>query len=238
MIRAPFRLVPVVIAGATLLAACGTSDTASTITASTTPSSPTSQLAPVTVTTSATSTTATSSTTMPASQTASTQASTSTRASQSTTAAPTSTSTSMSKTDPAPKPETSAAPILDEHVLKTRQRFQSLAPDSLFSQFDSCAPNGVGESMACSGPVVGQFQFFASDAKAASTTQILTGLRSSRVIEDTGRFVIGWSTVGNTAIITVVDNDEGLVLQQLVSTDDINPTQRIYELGLAKKPQE
>ncbi|AKK05159.1 hypothetical protein CMUST_04075 [Corynebacterium mustelae] len=88
--------------------------------------------------------------------------------------------------------------------------------------------------MACTGKDVGQFQFFASDAKAASTTQLLTGLRNSRVIKDTGRFVVGWSTLGNTAIITVVDNEEGLVMQQMVSTDEIDPTKRIHELGLAE----
>lgn len=88
--------------------------------------------------------------------------------------------------------------------------------------------------MACTGKDVGQFQFFASDAKAASTTQLLTGLRNSRVIKDTGRFVVGWSTLGNTAIITVVDNEEGLVMQQMVSTDEIDPTKRIHELGLVE----
>ncbi len=123
----------------------------------------------------------------------------------------------------------------NDGVEKTRQMFGTLAPDSLFDQFDSCNPNGVEDSMACSGQEVGQFQFFASDSKAASTTQLLTGLRNSKVIKDTGQIVVGWSTLGNTAIITVVDNDNGLVLQQMVSTEEVDPTERIYELGLAEE---
>ena len=91
-------------------------------------------------------------------------------------------------------------------------------------------------SYDCSGPEIGQFQFFDSDSKAASTTQLLTELRSSRVVEDSGDRVVGWSTLGTSAIITVVDNREGLVMQQLISSDQEDPRQRIYELGLAKKP--
>lgn len=121
----------------------------------------------------------------------------------------------------------------DKTVTEARQTFGSLAPASLFDQFEVCTPNGVEGSLACSGKEVGQFQFFASDSKAASSTQLLTGLRNSRVIKDTGAFVVGWSTLGNTAVITVVDNEKGLVMQQMVSTDDVNPTERIYELGLA-----
>lgn len=123
----------------------------------------------------------------------------------------------------------------NDNVEKARKTFGSLAPDSLFDQFDSCNPNGVEDSMACTGKKVGQFQFFASDAKAASTTQLLTGLRTSKVIKDTGRMVVGWSTLGNTAIITVVDNDKGLVLQQMVSIDEVDPTKQIYKLGLAEE---
>lgn len=121
-------------------------------------------------------------------------------------------------------------------VEKARKTFSSLAPDSLFDAFDSCTATGVEGSMACQGPEVGQFQFFDSDAKAAYTTQLLTGLRNSRVINDTGRMVVGWSTLGGTAIITVVDNDLGLVLQQMVSVDEVDPTKKIYELGLAEEP--
>ncbi|MCS4531363.1 hypothetical protein N7326_02540 [Corynebacterium sp. ES2794-CONJ1] len=121
---------------------------------------------------------------------------------------------------------------LNGPVERTRDAFSTLAPDSLFAQFDSCQPNGVSDSMACTGPEVGQFQFFSSDAKAASTTQILTELRSSRVMYDSGRFVVGWSTVGNTAIITAIDNGLGLVMQQMVSTYDVDPKERISTLGL------
>lgn len=123
----------------------------------------------------------------------------------------------------------------NDNVEKARKMFGSLAPDSLFNQFDSCNPNGVEDSMACTGKEVGQFQFFASDAKAASTTQLLTGLRTSKVIKDTGRMVVGWSTLGNTAIITIVDNDKGLVLQQMVSIDEVDPTKQIYKLGLVEE---
>ena len=98
-------------------------------------------------------------------------------------------------------------------------------------------PNGVEGSLACSGKEVGQFQFFASDSKAASSTQLLTGLRNSRVIKDTGKLVVGWSTLGSTAVITVVDNEKGLVMQQMVSTETVDPTKRIYQLGLADESE-
>jgi len=88
-------------------------------------------------------------------------------------------------------------------------------------------------SYDCSGPEVGQFQLFDSDAKAASTTQLLTELRSSRIVEDNGTRVVGWSTLGTSAIITVVDNEKGQVLQQLVSSDQEDPRERIHKLGLS-----
>ncbi|WP_155871975.1 hypothetical protein [Corynebacterium rouxii] len=135
---------------------------------------------------------------------------------------------------------TSVPPKLDskhKNVQQAFEQFGALAPESLFAQFDTCDANGVQNSMACSGHAVGQFQFFKSDAKAASTTQLLTELRSSRVIEDTGRRVVGWSTLGGTAVITVVDNDNGLVMQQMVSTDEVDPAEHIYELGLAQAPK-
>ena len=69
-------------------------------------------------------------------------------------------------------------------------------------------------------------------AKASQTTQVLTELRSSRVIEDSGNRVVGWSMLGNTAILTVVDNDEGLIMQQMISTDQDDPEERLKELGL------
>lgn len=127
---------------------------------------------------------------------------------------------------------------LAEEIEEIYEIFQSLAPRTLFEQFDTCDPNGVENSSACTGAEVGQFQFFANNAKAASTTQLLTELRSSRVVEDTGSRIVGWTTMGTMSIITVVDNDEGLVLQQMVSSDRIDPEERIYELRLVEPPED
>lgn len=52
----------------------------------------------------------------------------------------------------------------------------------------------------------------------------------------TGSRIVGWTTMGTTSIVTVVDNDGGLVLQQMVSSDRIDPEDRIYELGLVEPP--
>ena len=159
------------------------------------------------------------------SETASTSASsgTSTKSSSKKTAAGTADATSTSK-----KQEADA---LEE----VRERFSTLAPEEFFDRFDDCAAGGLSGSFDCSGEGVGQFQFFDSDSKAASTTQLLTVLRSSRVVEDNGDRVVGWSTLGTSAIITVVDNEAGQVMQQLISTDQDDPRQRIYDLGLAKQ---
>lgn len=131
--------------------------------------------------------------------------------------------TSEEKTDPA--------------VAEVAEEFASLAPASLFEQFETCDPSGLEGSWQCSGAEVGQFQFFSGSAKAASTTQLLTELRSSRVVEDTGDHVVGWSTLGTTAVVTVVDNERGLVLQQMISSDRKDPEELIYELGLAVPPE-
>ena len=120
-------------------------------------------------------------------------------------------------------------------LAEVRERFATLAPEEFFDQFDDCAAGGLSGSFDCSGEGIGQFQFFDSDSKAASTTQLLTELRSSRVVEDNGDRVVGWSTLGTSAIITVVDNEAGQVMQQLISTDQDDPRQRIYDLGLAKQ---
>ncbi|WP_199189069.1 beta-N-acetylglucosaminidase [Corynebacterium sp. 13CS0277] len=128
---------------------------------------------------------------------------------------------------------TSAQEFTGVGVAEAYSTFGTLAPRSLFAQFDSCMPNGVPNSAACSGPEVGQFQFFASDAKAASTTQLLTELRSSRVVKDTGSTVVGWSTLGSTAIVTVVDNNKGVLMQHMMSTDKRDPREVIEELHLA-----
>ena len=160
------------------------------------------------------------------SETASTSASsgTSTKSSSKKTAAGTADATSTS----GKKQEADA-------LAEVRERFSTLAPEEFFDQFDDCAAGGLSGSFDCSGEGVGQFQFFDSDSKAASTTQLLTELRSSRVVEDNGDRVVGWSTLGTSAIITVVDNEAGQVMQQLISTDQDDPRQRIYDLGLAKQ---
>ncbi|MCT1369864.1 hypothetical protein M3701_06785 [Corynebacterium mucifaciens] len=130
----------------------------------------------------------------------------------------------------------SSAKSRDENVLgDVRDRFSTLAPPEFFDQFDSCVAGGLSGSFDCSGDGIGQFQFFDSESKAASTTQLLTELRSSRVVEDNGDRVVGWSTLGTSAIITVVDNRKGQVMQQLISTDQEDPRQRIYDLGLAEQ---
>lgn len=123
----------------------------------------------------------------------------------------------------------------DDQLAQARKEFAGLVPEELFERFDSCTPNGLEDSLECSGREVGQFQFFKSDTKAASTTQVLTELRSSRVVEDRNDRVVGWSTLGNTAILSVVDNERGLVVQQMVSTDQVDPKKRIFELGLAEQ---
>ncbi len=158
-------------------------------------------------------------------------------------AAPTSPGTTETATSRAPRETGSkSTPVsstssrgVPEDVAKVQKIFGSVAPPSLFRQFQACN-DSIANAWECSGPEVGQFQFFQSMSKAASTTQLITELRSSRVVEDTGRKVVGWSTLGTTAVITVVDNEEGLVMQQMVSSDRVDPEERIYELGLAERP--
>lgn len=120
--------------------------------------------------------------------------------------------------------------ILDE----VRERFATIAPPEFFDSLDGCVEADMEGYYDCAGDEVGQFQFFDSEAKAAATTQVLTELRSSKIVEDNGDKVVGWSTVGTSAIVTVVDNREGQVMQHLVSTDREDPRQRIYDLGLAE----
>ena len=207
-------LIAAAAAAALTLSACSTDsddaadDTAAPEITSTESPTPDTQTSPVT----ATDTTTLSSTTS------------STRATERSSSATESTSTS------------STAKSRDENVLgDVRDRFSTLAPPEFFDQFDSCVAGGLSGSFDCSGDGIGQFQFFDSDSKAASTTQLLTELRSSRVVEDNGDRVVGWSTLGTSAIITVVDNREGQVMQQLISTDQEDPRQRIYDLGLAEQ---
>lgn len=167
------------------------------------------------------------------STTSTTSSVTSTASSSSPTTTPT-TESRTSETSPEESGETSTnKPRMGNGVEAAYKVFASLAPVELFEQFDTCDPSGIEDSYACTGLEVGQFQFFDNPSKATSTTQLLTELRSSRVVEDSGSKVVGWTTIGTMSIITVVDNDEGLVLQQMVSSDKIDPEERIYELGLS-----
>ncbi|WP_230622905.1 hypothetical protein [Corynebacterium glutamicum] len=144
------------------------------------------------------------------------------------------TESSTAETSTKESGETSTSkPRMTKDVEVAYKAFSSLAPVELFEQFETCDPSGVEDSFACNGPEVGQFQFFDNASKATSTTQLLTELRSSRVVEDSGSKVVGWTMIGTMSIITVVDNDQGLVLQQMVSSDKIDPEERIYELGLS-----
>ena len=126
----------------------------------------------------------------------------------------------------------------DTVVKKAYEQFKSVAPRSLFAQFDDCDPSGIKDSFNCSGHEVGQFQFFESTSKASQTTQLLTELRTSHVVEDSGSRVVGWSTLGSTAVVTVVDNDKGQVMQHMISTDQEDPEEKIESLGLVTKKSE
>lgn len=177
------------------------------------------------------STTTTAPTTTSATESATSSATTSATASASASASSsTSKSTATSATSTA-KEENSTLDEVAEH-------FATLAPASFFAQLDECTEGGFDGAYNCSGREIGQFQFFDSESKAASTTQLLTQLRSSRVVEDENDRIVGWSVLANSAIITVVDNKTGQVMQQLISTDDVDPRTRIYELGLAQQTGE
>ena len=181
--------------------------------------------------TSSASTTTTAPTTTSATESATSSATTSATASASASASSsTSKSTATSATSTA-KEENSTLDEVAEH-------FATLAPASFFAQLDECTEGGFDGAYNCSGREIGQFQFFDSESKAASTTQLLTQLRSSRVVEDENDRIVGWSVLANSAIITVVDNKTGQVMQQLISTDDVDPRTRIYELGLAQQTGE
>lgn len=121
---------------------------------------------------------------------------------------------------------------LNDSVIDAYETFKDLAPRSLFAQFKDCSPAGIKDSFNCTGPAAGQIQLIKSESKAAQTTQVLTELRSSRVLSDDGNVVIGWSTLGSTAVLTAVDNDRGLVLQQMISTDQEDPETKLQQLGL------
>lgn len=181
--------------------------------------------------------TETDSATVTSTQRATSAASASSAASSASAASSVSSASSSKKTAAGTADATSTSGKKQEAdaLAEVRERFSTLAPEEFFDQFDDCAAGGLSGSFDCSGEGIGQFQFFDSDSKAASTTQLLTELRSSRVVEDNGDRVVGWSTLGTSAIITVVDNEAGQVMQQLISTDQEDPRQRIYDLGLAKQ---
>lgn len=147
--------------------------------------------------------------------------------------------TGVASTSSAPATSSSAREAYElqgsRDVAKVRETFATLAPKEFFDKLASCDSNGIPDSFACTGPEIGQFQFIAGDAKAAATTQLLTELRSSRVVEDSGDRIVGWSTLGTTAVITVVDNKKGLTMQQIVSSDKQDPLQRIKQLGLVQQ---
>lgn len=129
-----------------------------------------------------------------------------------------------------------ASADVPESVAKVKQKFSALVPEKVFAELESCDPVGnKDDHFSCSGPEVGQFQFMSNQNSAATTTQQLTQLRSSRVVEDSGDRIVGWSTLGTTAVISVVDNKAGLVMQQMVQSNVTDPEQRIYDLGLAER---
>lgn len=177
------------------------------------------------------STTTTAPTTTSATESATSSATTSATASASASASSSTSKSTATSTTSMAKEENSTLDEVAEH-------FATLAPASFFAQLDECTEGGFDGAYNCSGREIGQFQFFDSESKAASTTQLLTQLRSSRVVEDENDRIVGWSVLANSAIITVVDNKTGQVMQQLISTDDVDPRTRIYELGLAQQTGE
>ncbi len=120
---------------------------------------------------------------------------------------------------------------LPESVENAYEIFGDLVPRSLFEEFDSCEAVGMQSYYNCTGSV-GQFQFTESKSKAVSTLQTLTELRTSQVVDDSGERVVGWSSLGSTAIITVVNTESGLVMQHMISADAEEPEKKIKELGL------
>lgn len=143
-----------------------------------------------------------------------------------------STEPSESESEEPTESTSASAGSISEDVEDAYEIFGSIAPRELFEKFDSCDPVGNENNYNCSGPEVGQIQFSKSSNRATQTTQVLTELRSSTVLEDSGDRVVGWSTLGSTAVLTVVDNNEGLVVQQMLSTDQEDPEDRLIELGL------
>lgn len=196
-----------------LLVGCGSGDTADTPPGTPAPAAPAS---PTVTSTSA------SSTSSPAETTSASTSSSTSSASDSSEPSSSSATTSSSAS------RSSRADSVED-VAKI---FGTLAPRSLFDELEECDSAGLTDSYNCSGPEVGQFQFSKSETKAAQTTQLLEELKSSRLLYNDDVRLVGWTMFGSTAIITVVDNDEGLVMQQMTSTDEQDPKDKIRELGL------
>lgn len=192
-----------------LLVGCGSDDTADTPPETPAPAAPAS---PTVTSTSA------SSTSSPAATTSSSTSSASESSEPSSSSATTTSSASRSSRA--------------DSVKDVAEIFGTLAPRSLFDELEECDSAGLKGSYNCSGPEVGQFQFSKSETKAAQTTQLLEELKSSRLLYNDDVRLVGWTMFGSTAIITVVDNDEGLVMQQMTSTDEQDPKDKIRELGL------
>lgn len=196
-----------------LLVGCGSDDTADTppeTPASAAPASPT-----------VTSTSASSTSSPAATTSASTSSSTSSASESSEPSSSSATTTSSAS-------RSSRADSVED----VADIFGTLAPRSFFNELEECDSAGLKDSYNCSGPEVGQFQFSKSETKAAQTTQLLEELKSSRLLYNDDVRLVGWTMFGSTAIITVVDNDEGLVMQQMTSTDEQDPKDKIRELGL------
>lgn len=121
-----------------------------------------------------------------------------------------------------------------ELVAEVQEKFSTLAPETLFQALETCSETSLKGSYDCAGPDVGKFQFFDSESMANDTADVVTGLSSSRVVEHTDEKVVGWSMLGRTAVLTVVDLKNGTFMQQLLSSDEGDPEERIYELGLAE----
>ncbi len=126
----------------------------------------------------------------------------------------------------------------EDKLEEVRGAFASLAPESLFDALDTCTETSLRHSYDCSGADIGQFQFFESEAMAKDTANVLEGLKSSTIVQETEDKLVGWSMIGRTAVITVVDVADGKVMQQMMSSEVEDPRERIFELGLAEKKRE
>jgi len=172
--------------------------------------------------------------TAPSPETSESETSTTSTTSQTISATSSSTTTSTGKSSSTSTKSSSTSDSAEDAVETVATTFASLAPAAFFDDLENCHPNGIPDSYSCDGPEVGQFQFFASDVKATSTAQVLRELSSSRVVEEQPPRIVGWSVLGSTAIITVVDEKKGLTMQQMISSDKVDPSTRIKELGLVE----